>query len=588
LDSPGTRYPLCPSQQYFSLDMSNPRGLKTDTLVSGIAMLLALTVAQRLIGFGRGVLFCRWLDADQLGQWDLAYGFLMLAAPLAVLGLPGSLGRYVEYYRQRGQLQRFLRRMAIATSGVAAVSIAVVVWRREWFAEWFFNSREHAALVGLLAVVLITWILHTGLVALFNALRMTRVVSGLQFCHSVAFAAIGCAVLIGGDATAAGVVRSFAAAGVLSSLLGAIWLVKSWKCLPQDGLDGDAPAESPPGHRVAAGPFRIVNCILAKLCPSHRDIWRQVLPFALWVWITNALANTFGLADRWMLIHYSGLSEPEALAQVGQYHSARIVSLLFLGLAEMLAGLVTPHLAHDWEAGRREDVSRRLNLILKLFSLCLYSASVVLLLLSPLLFGVALQGKYAAGMALLPWTMAYCIWGSLAVVATNYLWCAERARLASLALIAGLAINIGLNALLLPRFGLFGAVWATSAANFTMLVLMYAAAWSCGMRFHRGTCLAALTPLALAGGLGTASIILLVLVGVAFRGHVLFTIEEQSMLTRTIKASHLAVFRFCSRAGKQEHGLSRPSSNERDGPAMASSDIVGTVFQPDHLQESSL
>jgi PST family polysaccharide transporter len=489
--------------------------LKTDTLVGGIALLLALTVAQRLVGFGRGILFCRWLAADELGQWDLAYGFLMFAAPLAVLGLPGSLGRYVEYYRQRRQLKRFLFRIGTGTGFVAAVAIAVVVARREQVSQWFFNSPDQAALVGWLGVVLATWIAHTVLVALFNALRMTRVVATLQFCHSLAFAVFGCGLLMAFEASAQSVVWSFAAAGILSSCIGMAWLVKSWRCLPADD----------PSHS---------NCLTPLRAPS---IWSQVLPFAFWVWVSNALANAFGLADRWMLIHFSGLAEPEALAQVGQYHSARVVSLLFLGIAEMLAGMATPHLAYDWEAGRRDEVSRRLNLILKLFALGLYLASLGLLLVAPLLFGVALAGKYAAGMALVPWTLTYCTWGSLAVVATNYLWCAERARLASLSLAVGLATNVALNVWLLPRFGLFGAVWATSAANFAMLAAMYASAWSCGMRFHRGTLVAAFAPLAVAGGLSVASIVLVALVLIACRGTWLFTADEQEELTKAARRS---------------------------------------------------
>src|SRR5215469_12672320 len=113
--------------------MTDQRRLKTDTLVGVIAMLLALTIAQRLIGFARSVFFCRWLDADQLGQWDLSYGFLMLAAPVAVFGLPGSLGRYVEYYRLRGQVRSFLRRMGIATGMLGALAVAVVAWQRDMF-----------------------------------------------------------------------------------------------------------------------------------------------------------------------------------------------------------------------------------------------------------------------------------------------------------------------------------------------------------------------------------------------------------------------------------------------------------------------
>jgi PST family polysaccharide transporter len=492
--------------------MSARTPLKTDTLAKGIAMLLALTVAQRLIGFARGILFCRWLDTDQLGQWDLAYGFLMLAAPLAVLGLPGSLGRYAEYYRQRGSIKGFLRQVVMGTALMAGSSVAIVVWRRDWFAEALFSHSDQADFVSVLAVVLATWILHTLLVALFNALRMTRVVSALQFCHSLGFAVIGVVLLVCGQASAAGVLWSFAGASVLSSALGIVWLAKSWSRLPELPQDKNE-------------------------IGWQWNLWNQILPFALWVWITNALANTFGLADRWMMIHFSGLSEPQALAQLGQYHSARIVPILFLGIAEMLAGLVTPHLAYDWEAGRREEVSRRLNFILKSFSLCLFAASTGLLLTSPLLFGIALAGKYAAGMALLPWTLMYCIWGSLAVVATNYLWCAERARLASLSLLLGLIVNVALGAWLLPRFGLHGAAWGTSAANFVMLGGMYIAAWACGMRFDSGVLLAALAPVALLAGPWTALSVVVLLAMLACRTSGLFTADEQRHLIDTLRRS---------------------------------------------------
>src|SRR5690349_2135694 len=74
--------------------------LRHDTLAQSVVALLVLAVLQRAIGFVRGVLVCRWLSPDELGEWDLAFSFLTLAAPLAVLGLPGSFGRYVEHFRQ--------------------------------------------------------------------------------------------------------------------------------------------------------------------------------------------------------------------------------------------------------------------------------------------------------------------------------------------------------------------------------------------------------------------------------------------------------------------------------------------------------
>ncbi|MCR9117616.1 MAG: hypothetical protein NXI22_11785, partial [bacterium] len=98
-----------------------------DTLLVGVVFMLGVTVIQRIVGFGRSLLFCAYLDDDQLGLWSLAFSFLLLAAPLAVIGLPGSFGRYVEYYRNSGRLRSFLTRTTIFS--VVTSSICVLgVW----------------------------------------------------------------------------------------------------------------------------------------------------------------------------------------------------------------------------------------------------------------------------------------------------------------------------------------------------------------------------------------------------------------------------------------------------------------------------
>src|SRR5688500_15013340 len=72
--------------------------LRSDTLAESVLVLIVLAVVQRAIGFVRSILVCDWLEPDQLGEWDLANRFLLLAAPLVVLGLPGTFGRYLEHY----------------------------------------------------------------------------------------------------------------------------------------------------------------------------------------------------------------------------------------------------------------------------------------------------------------------------------------------------------------------------------------------------------------------------------------------------------------------------------------------------------
>jgi polysaccharide transporter, PST family len=442
--------------------------VRADTLAASVVILLLMTLAQRLIGFGRGIMFCRWLEPEQLGQWDVAFGFLNLAAPLAVFGLPGSFGRYVEYFRSRDQFHPFLIRTSAVSIAMSLASAALIIVERRWFSELIFGTEDDTALVVWLAICLAIVILHNSLTALFIAVRRYRVVTALQFVQSLAFAAISLALLAAWPVGAAGAIIGYAAATVLSACGSVAWL-----------------------RELTAGERKTAASI------SHASFWAKLAPFALWMWITNILANLFEVIDRFMIVHCSGMESNEALRQVGYYHSSRIVPLLFVAVAGLLGAMITPHLSHDWEAGRREAVVRRLNMVLKLLLLSTFAGSVAVLFAAPWLFQVAFQNKFQGGLEVLPLTLAYCTWFGTIAVAQNYLWCAERPGLNTLSLSAGLLLNIALNFLLLPRYGLEGAVWATTLANLLALVLIYACSRRHGMRVDSGTWLLSFAPAAL-------------------------------------------------------------------------------------------
>jgi PST family polysaccharide transporter len=476
-------------------------GLRTDTLVDSVVILLGLTALQRIVGFGRAILFCRWLDPQELGQWDMAFGFVMLAAPLTVLALPGAFGRYVETYRQRGQLRTFLRRTILACVGLAAGVIVGIYLARDYFSLLVFGTPDQAHLISLLAISLVAASAFYFLLELFTALRNVRLVSGLHMVNSLSFAALGICLLLIWQPTASSVVVAYGGACLITATV-AIWcLRRTWKSLP-----------------------RTIQPL------THRALWSKVLPFAGWVLLADVLANLFQIVDRYMIVHCSRMSAVEALVQVGNYHSSRVVPLLLLSVAMLLSTTLTPHLSHDWEAGRRERVAARLRLFLKLVGFVLVCGAVAVLLAAPLLFNVALKGKFEGGLIVLPWTLVYCIWFGLAMTTGNYLWCAEKARLASLALLVGLAVNVGLNLLLLPRMGLLGAVLATTAANLVALVLICVFSQLLGFHTDLGTRVVFALPVALCLGPWLAVVVVLAVILEAVRSDRLLSGEEKQQL----------------------------------------------------------
>jgi len=482
-------------------DASTAGGLRTDTLVDSVFILLGLTAVQRVIGFVRAVLFCRWLEPEELGRWDMAFGFLVLAAPLAVLAVPGTFGRYLERFRQQGQLRAFLRRTTAACAATALPAVLLIYFGRRWFSQLIYGTPDRTDLVVLLAVSLCAVVAYNFTIELFTALRNVRLTAGLQMANSLLFAAVGIFLLLNRQCSASSVIVAYAAACLLTTT-GALWWARcAWRTLP------------PAGNRL-----------------GHGQLWSKLAPFAGWILLINLLTNLFEIADRYMIVHFYPGTAAETIAQVGNYHSSRIVPLLLVSIAAMLGTMITPHLSYRWEAGQRGEVCTQLRLFLKLLATGLTAAGVAVMFAAPLLFGVAFKGKFSDGLLVLPWTLTYCIWFGISMVAQTYLWCAERARLASVALLIGLGVNVGLNLLLLPRMGLLGAVLATTAANFVALVLILSFNRMLGFHVDRGLWVVLAAPLSLCAGPSVAALLLLLIVMQAAAGELLLSAEEKRRL----------------------------------------------------------
>jgi O-antigen/teichoic acid export membrane protein len=445
--------------------------LHGDALALGVVLLLASSVLQRAVGFAREICFCRWLVPEQLGEWDMAFGFLMLAGPLLVMSLPGTFGRYVERYRQAGQLRSFLRRTAGFCAVLTVPSLLAILVFRGWFSYLVFGSRGHEGMVVLLAFSLSFIIAFNFFLCLITALRNLKVVSLVELANSVFFGVLGITLLYCGQNNASAMVVAYAGSCLLCVLGAIVWLTRTWRSFPQQ------PA-----------------------CMPHRELWPRVLPLAAWIMVINLLWNLFDVVDRYMIVHLLPPSVGEALTEVGNYRSSRVLPLLLSSITVMIAGALLPHLSHDWEAGRRQRVSDQLNLFLKIWAILLTAGAAVVLLLAPELFRIGFQNKFRDGLSVMPLTLTYCTWFGLSMLLQTYLWCAERASAASIAALFGVVVNVALNLLWLPRLGLEGAVRATTVANGVALLLMLGLSSRYGFRVHRGTLIGLLLPISIPFG----------------------------------------------------------------------------------------
>jgi O-antigen/teichoic acid export membrane protein len=442
-----------------------------DSLRASIIVLVVLAGVQRMIGLLRNVVFCDMLEAEQLGRWSLSYNFLLLAAPLIVLGIPGSFGRYVERYRQQDQLRAFLRRTISVSVLLTIAAILGMFVLPQPIAWLLFGDPGQWQLVWWLAATLSAVLAFNLIAELLTSMRLVRIVSVMQMVSSFGFAIVGVGLLYFTPLREEAVIIAYGVGSLVAALGGAFVLFQFWRGLPT--------------HEPQLRQY---------------DLWAQLMPFATWIWISNFVGNMFEAADQFMLKHFSNVDPAMADSLVGQYYSSRVVPLLLVSLAFMFGGSLLPHLTRDWEAGRRKIVMRRMNQAVKLIAVAFTFGAALVLLAAPLVFTWALRGKYDAGMAVLPGTLVYCVWYSIGAIAGNYLLCAENARIGCVAFGIGLVLNVALNYFLAPIYGLAGVVIATTVANAVTLLLTYYLSWLNGMRWDRGVIFASVLPLALCLG----------------------------------------------------------------------------------------
>ncbi len=482
------------------------RRIVSDALVSGLIFAIVLTVMQRMLGAVRGILFCRLMTEQELGQFSMIHGFLMMLAPLAVLGLPGCFGRYVEDYSQSRQLGAFLKhigRVCTLTTGLLAVAIVVFPG---FFSQQILGQPGQWPLMYAMAGALVLVTLNNYLTTLVEALRQIRLASRMRFVSGVTFTLLAVVfLLVRNDALAA-----LAGFG-LSCLIGAV------------------PALGYLRHRRGE-----IAAHDQPLSPGQMAL--RVAPFAAWWWVSNIVHNAFELVDRYMLVHCSNLSVFEVQGALGQYHSSRVVPLLMVSVATMLSGLLLPYVTAAWLAGDLSKARRQMNMTIKLSSLGMLAGNALLLAAGPLIFNVVLQGKYDDGLAILPLTLAYCAWFSLQTVSQDYLWVSERGKFAVMAMAIGLAGNIGLNAVLIPVWGLWGAVIATAAGNLMGVTAMFVVNWRMGCPPDAGCWIGLLFPFALLAGPAWALVLAGAVTGLALLTPIYFSAIEMAQLRELLTA----------------------------------------------------
>lgn len=475
-----------------------------DSFAMGVLVMLAVNILQRCVGLLRGLGFCHFLTDVELGQWALANSFFVIAVPIAVLGLPGSFGKFVEYFRHRGQLGDYLSRVVTFSLAGLLLTASVIGLFPGSFSWLVFRQSSPGSVVLWCVIAFICITVFSFVSELVASLRQVRAVSVMQFAQSLVFAIVGLS-LVAAYRSWTVLLPSFAIACVLAILPG-LWVLRSQyreEFVPSGTVEG-------------------------------RKFWMRIVPYAAALWFMNFLSNMFEVGDRYMLLHLLPGGYEAGQAVVGQYHCGRILPNLLVSVALMLGGVLLPYLSADWEAGRQDRIAARLRQMVQSVCVGFMALSVAAMVVAPLLFDMGFGNRYQQAEAILPMALLQAIWAGLFLIAEAYMLCAERGKQLAALLVVGLAINLGLNWWMIQSFGLPGAVAATSAANLVTLLLLFWRMSRCGCSLGPGTVWLCFAPLAVPAGPVVTMLALVVIVFLAGRTEWLLSQVDRQQIDEAV------------------------------------------------------
>lgn len=464
--------------------------------------MLVANILQRGIGFARNLAICHFLSQQQLGMWALASSFFVMGAPLAVLGLPGTFGRFAETYRSAGQLKQFVSiLMTVSLCGLLAMSLCMMAMPVASGSLIFGAPQDCLTMLSLCIAVASIALFNAG-TELMNGLRRSKIVSSMHTVNSLALTVIGLAALL-------------------------VW--PDWRAMvfafSASALIGLIPSLSVFRDRSYWATTSTVDF-------SQTSMWSRIAPYAANIWFFNAITNTFDIVDRQMLLHWGSATQTSEVGQslIGQLHSGKLLPALLASVSLMFSGILLPYLVRDWESNRRDRVVQFLRSSISVGTLFFVGASIGSMIVAPTLFQWLFDNKYSDGLGVMPLALIAVCWMAVALNLHNYFWCSERGRVLALIALGSLAVNIIANALLIPSLGLRGALTGTMLATGFDLCATIVVMRSLGADMRRGSFMILLLPLTLAVGVLPAALAWSAVVIVCSRTDWVLSADEKRLL----------------------------------------------------------
>ncbi|MCD4827970.1 MAG: oligosaccharide flippase family protein [Candidatus Cloacimonetes bacterium] len=374
-----------------------------------------------------------------------------------------------------------------------------VTWSRFWF-DFEENSREQRRFLGTTLLFIAAWSLTlTAIMVLVGPWLFARLLPGVDFYPYVAIA-LGtslCMVFFNQQQIIFRVRQKSWWFAVLN--IGRLVLTVGLVALSVGALRQGTLGKVAADLIVAAVSAAIALWLLLRrvhLCIDWKRL-REALRYALPLLPHTLAIVVLQITDKFFLTQMRGLDTTGIYSVAFKFGSIMSIIVYSVNMSwhPFFMKTATSHQVDAKPIFARLTTYWLMAMLLVALCITLFSREMVQLF--------TFSESYFAAAPLVPvFVFAYLLYGLYMLAATQVFYTKKAVKLMPLATVCAGVLNILLNALLIPRWGMYGAAWATFCSHGVNLLLAFALAqhhYFIHYEWRRLASLAALTAVAVAG-----------------------------------------------------------------------------------------
>ena len=208
-----------------------------------------------------------------------------------------------------------------------------------------------------------------------------------------------------------------------------------------------------------------VSFFFAKVKTISSPLLKNALFFSLPLVPVTMSSWIITVADRYMLNYYKGA------ALTGIYSLSYSLVGIVLAFSAIISTVLYPYIAKAW--GEKKNHHILFNAMLKYSLMIILPAMVGLLVMREQIITLVSGIDYIAGSSAIVILISFPLFDSLINIYTRNLLLREKTKIMSSVYISGAILNIVLNVLLIPRYGINGAAIATIISYSFMFIVFY-------------------------------------------------------------------------------------------------------------------